>query len=196
TASLEDAVWKRLPGRHSIGPAQPPRLAESDQRGPRPGQAGRPDVTPPPFVPPDPEALRQRSVALPEAEVASLSAFAGTTSAAVRVGPLRYSPRRGTVSYLSRARLVVRYRVEQGARAGRDYDSPYAAAADLKRLVALVENPEALEVTIRRENVEDIHILDTVLPRAEQRTTARRHDADLYPRIFPGELRVPSDAVG
>lgn len=201
-------AWTALRGRFRLAPVQPDRPTE----GPRPDDnrqeppGGRPGRLPLPPVPLDdpayrnnavrvemlPEVRKMQLVEYPVGELASVSRLGGRAVVALRLHPLRYSPSRGRVEMLTSLTLQIDYDLRRRP-AKEPKRSPAAAGEDLKRLIALVENPEDIRMPLGGpETFEDI---PPICPDDPLLKLKRKGPYELWPVVEDGLVFLPPDVV-
>jgi hypothetical protein len=191
-ASVTRQKWVRLEGKRSLLPAQPPRPARYEQATlnhspfrdePRYNQ---------PFEPMDPEVRKLRDVPLPDAEVVAVGTVGGHTVASVCVYSVRYDPARQTVSYLAEGSLRVEFEFAGEARAVRPKSS-FAAGEDLKRLVALADNPRDVRISI--PSVVGFDDVPPICPEDPRLPPPKTSPRDVFPFEFDELLWIPPDIL-
>lgn len=204
------AAWKRLPGRYTLAPVQPLRPAGT--RGVRPAsparlvrRSGRLPLPPVPTDDPGhrfndmwvnmlPEVKKMPMVQLPLAELASVSHLGGRTVVAVRLHPLRYAPRRHRAELLTSIDLQIDYTLGR-RRATAKRLSPSAAGEDLKRLVALVENPQ--DIALSLGGMRTFDDLPPICPETPGLDFTPKLEAPVkvWPHLVEGAVLFPPDVV-
>jgi hypothetical protein len=201
-------AWSALRGRFSLAPVQPVRPARQERPGDDLGEppGGRPGRMPLPPIPPGdpayrtneiqaemlPEVRKMPVVEFPPAELASVDLVGGRPVVAVRLHPLRYSPRRGRVEMLTTLTVRIEYalgrRLAKGPGRG-----PAAAATDLKRLIALVDNPEDIRMPLGGpETFDDI---PPICPDDPSLTLKGKGPYELWPVVEDGHVFLPPDVT-
>jgi hypothetical protein len=109
----------------------------------------------------DPAVAKLRDVPLPDAELTAIDYFAGRAIASIRIYPVRYSPRAKALTYLTKATLKISFE-QTKANPQPLRPSAMAAGTDLKKLIALVDNPRDIEIKIH--TVADFPTIQPITP--------------------------------
>jgi hypothetical protein len=159
--------WTRFPGLFTLAPAQPIRPANppspngEDQFHPslesNPHmQFGRPGRIPLPliptadgveyqnndtFIPVESQAAKAKLISLPTCEISSISQVGRRPVVAIRLHPMRYSPRTGKVQVLLQVELHLEYSPSRPQRKEIQQRSA-PLGQDMWKLMSLVENPQ------------------------------------------------------
>jgi len=208
SVKVEKPTWTVLRGRFTLAPVQPVRPAT----GPRPSQnrkeppGGRLGRLPLPPIPPGdpayrnnevrveilPEVRKMPVVEFPSAELASVSHLGGRSVVAVRLHPLRYSPRRGRVEMLANLTLRIDYTLSRRPAKGPER-SPAAAGEDLKRLMTLVDNPE--DIRMRLGDPETFEDVPPICPDDPLLKLKGKGPYKLWPVVEDGLVFIPPDVI-
>jgi hypothetical protein len=207
SVSIVGSEWKKLPGRYSILPAQPPRPAsipnfmnKGDSPSPNPyAYWSEPRYYHQEFVPMHSSVAEMSDIPLPDAEVVGINCFAGRAVASIRIYPLRYNPAEKTVTYLSRAKLKILFeQTKPNPRTKRP--SAMGLGMDLKTLISLVENPSDIKLKIPSvADFPDIQPINLLEPRAIWKSPKNR--AGKIRTVFPicrkvkPMILVPPDVI-
>lgn len=208
--------WTSLPGRFRLAPGQPIHPANSDsfkgksgfnswqERNSQTklGRSGRLPIPPIPtpdgveyetnnvFIPISPEATKTKLISLPTAEIASVSQVGERPVIAIRLHPLRYSPRSEKVQMLSQIELRIEYSLTRQKQKGFQR-SAAALGQDMLKLMSLVENPQDIAIEIPDlAGFNDVSLICQDDP-----SLKLKYDDIKFPVVAHDRVFIPADVV-